>query len=175
MDFTTKYVLKDAQRVNELRNVDGRMVAVDEKWIVVAAPDGAEAKIMAQARTEKPPEARTARDPVTPLLYDLRVALDAARKAGRRDEAVQLEARRAWLEALKPRLWSDQLRKVRQEKLDEEPTVLTEARESVGNISILRRRSPRPWVPSPRHKMPDSDTIRPRSRCHRGVQTASSR
>jgi uncharacterized protein YbjT (DUF2867 family) len=32
---------------------------------------------------------------------------------------------------------------------------------SVANITILRRRSPRPWAPSPRHKMPESDTGRP--------------
>jgi pyruvate/2-oxoglutarate dehydrogenase complex dihydrolipoamide dehydrogenase (E3) component len=33
-------------------------------------------------------------------------------------------------------------------------------------MNTLRRRSPRPRAPSPRHKVPDSDAGRPRSRCH---------
>src|SRR6266481_1164395 len=36
----------------------------------------------------------------------------------------------------------------------------------IANTSPLRRRSPRPWARSPRHKLPYSDTGRPRSRCH---------
>lgn len=38
--------------------------------------------------------------------------------------------------------------------------------ERIANISTLRRRAPRPWAPSPRLNLPDSDAERRRSRCH---------
>ena len=37
---------------------------------------------------------------------------------------------------------------------------------SVANISILRRRSPRPWASSSEHNLPHSDSGHPRNRCH---------
>ncbi len=36
----------------------------------------------------------------------------------------------------------------------------------IANTSTLQRRSLRRWALSPRHKLPDSNTGRPRSRCH---------
>jgi hypothetical protein len=48
----------------------------------------------------------------------------------------------------------------------EMPAMVDLVRRGEGNMNDIRRRSPLPWPPSPRHKLPDADAGRPRSRCH---------
>lgn len=124
LDFTTKWTLKRVEKFNGIRVVDGKQVAIDESWVILADAAGIESRIDKQPAVAGPPVGPRARDPLSPLIFDLAREIETARKAGKRDEAARLQARREWLTAEKAKWWSDAKRALRTEKVDDAAAAL---------------------------------------------------